>query len=169
MCREVKSYDMKKLLLKIWRVLPFWLQEFAGWILRPRYQVAVGGLLLNEQGQLLLCEHTYRRKFPWGLPGGDLKVGEDPEVGIRREVYEETGLAIDSVRLILVENSKEIHHISLTYLCKGATGIFTPNDEVARIEYFDTDRLPGFFKEQGITIERALKILEIKGTSYELD
>jgi 8-oxo-dGTP diphosphatase len=152
---------MKKILFKIWRILPFWMQELAGLILRPRYQVAVGGLIFNEQGQLLLCEHTYRRTYPWGLPGGDLKIGEDPEDGVRREIYEETGLTIGSVRLILVENSKEIHHISLTYLCMGVSGTFTPNDEVARIEYYDTDRLPGFFTEQGVTIERALKVLKI--------
>ncbi len=58
--------SIKKFLLKIWRFLPFWMQRIAAAIIRPRYQVAVGGMIVNEQGQLLLCEHTYRRLHPWG-------------------------------------------------------------------------------------------------------
>jgi 8-oxo-dGTP diphosphatase len=151
---------MKKLLLKIWRLLPFWVQGIAAAIVRPRFQVAVGAMIFNEAGQLLLCEHTYRRVYPWGLPGGDLKKGEDPAQGIKRELMEETGLEVQSVRLLLVENSEKIHHISLTYLCSGVSGTFTPNDEVSSISYFDTDKLPGFFSEQKLTIERALALLD---------
>jgi 8-oxo-dGTP diphosphatase len=150
---------MKKLLLKIWRLMPCWMQNVASTIVRPRYQVAVGAMIFNERGQLLLCKHTYRRLHPWGLPGGDLKFGEDPMEGIKRELLEETGLYVQSARLLLVENSKEIHHLSLTYLCTGANGTFVPNDEVASIDYFDTSMLPEFFKEQRLTIDRALEIL----------
>lgn len=151
---------MKKLLLKIWRPLPFWVQRLAAAIIRPRYQVAVGAMIFNDRGQLLLCEHTYRRLYAWGLPGGDLKFGEDPVDGVKRELFEETGLKVKSVRLLLVENSKEIHHLSLTYLCTGMNGTFVPSDEVSSIRYFDTGKLPGFFPAQQVTIDRALSLLD---------
>jgi ADP-ribose pyrophosphatase YjhB (NUDIX family) len=151
---------MKKLLLKIWRPLPFWVQRLAAAIIRPRYQVAVGAMIFNDRGQLLLCEHTYRRLYAWGLPGGDLKFGEDPVDGVKRELFEETGLNVKSVRLLLVENSKEIHHLSLTYLCTGMNGTFVPSDEVSSIRYFDTGKLPGFFPAQQVTIDRALSLLD---------
>jgi ADP-ribose pyrophosphatase YjhB (NUDIX family) len=150
---------MKRFLLKIWRVLPFWMQRIAAYILRPRYQVAVGGMIFNEKEQLLLCEHTYRRLHPWGLPGGDLKYGEDPAEGIKREILEETGLLVKDVRLLLVENSTEIHHITLTYLCIIAQGSFVPNEEVSSIRFFETNALPDFFKEHQETVTKCLAIL----------
>lgn len=153
---------MKRILLQIWRILPFWAQRFAAAIIRPHYQVATGALIFNAQGQLLLCEHTYRRIHPWGLPGGDLHPGEDPVDGIKREIFEETGLTVQSVTLLLIENSIEIYHIALTYLCTGVSGEFVANEEVSSIRYFDTDKLPGFFEEHRVTIEKCLAILKSK-------
>jgi ADP-ribose pyrophosphatase YjhB (NUDIX family) len=150
---------MKRFLLKVWGVLPFWLQRIASAIIRPRFQVAVGAVIFNEDGQLLLCEHTYRRLHPWGLPGGDLKFGEDPVEGVKREIREETGMTIQDARLLLVENSTEIHHITLTYLCSGVKGGFIPNEEVSSVRYFATNTLPDFFFEHRVTIEKCLAIL----------
>jgi 8-oxo-dGTP diphosphatase len=150
---------VKRLLLKIWRILPFWMQRMASIIVRPHYQVAVGGMIFNKQGQLLLCEHTYRRLHPWGLPGGDLKPGEDPAEGVRREIQEETGLEVQNVRLILAESSREIHQVALTFLCTEVSGAFIPNEEVSAIHYFDTDKLPEFFHEHRVTIEKCLGLL----------
>ena len=153
---------MKRLLLKIWRILPFWAQRIAAAIIRPHYQVAVGAMIFNDQGQLLLCEHTYRRLHPWGLPGGDLKFGEDPVDGVRREILEETGLSVQDARLLLAESSREIHQVTLTYLCTGTRGSFAPNEEVASIRYFDTNNLPDFFQEHRATIDKCLMILNPK-------
>ncbi len=150
---------MRRLLLKIWRILPLWLQRMAAWVLRPRYQVAVGAFILNDRGQLLLCEHTYRRLHPWGLPGGDLHFGEDPVEGIRRELKEETGLEAGEVKLLLVENSRQMKHLALTYLCTDVHGTFTPSDEVASIRYFDQDALPTFFAEDRETIEKCIALV----------
>jgi 8-oxo-dGTP pyrophosphatase MutT (NUDIX family) len=56
---------------------------------------AVRVLLLNPQGELLLIriiEPKSRQAF-WLTPGGGAKADESPIVSLRREVYEETGLA----------------------------------------------------------------------------
>ncbi|HTX92913.1 MAG TPA: NUDIX domain-containing protein [Anaerolineales bacterium] len=150
---------MKRILLRIWRILPFWMQGLASAIIRPRFQAAAGAIIFNDRGQLLLCRHTYRRQHPWGLPGGDLKYGEDPAEAVRRELKEETGFTAKVARLLLVENSTEIHHLTLTYLCTDVGGSFIPNEEVSEVRYFDLDKLPEFFQEQRQTIDRALAIL----------
>jgi hypothetical protein len=40
---------MKRFLLKIWSVLPFWMQRITGAIIRPRYQVSVGAVYLMKK------------------------------------------------------------------------------------------------------------------------
>jgi 8-oxo-dGTP diphosphatase len=146
--------------LRIWRILPLWMQGLASAIIRPRYHVPAGAIIFNAQGQLLLCEHTYRRQYPWGLPGGDIKFGEEPAEAVRRELWEETGLSVQATRLVLVEGSKEIRKVTLTYLCSGVSGTFIPSDEVSAIRYFDIGALPELTREQQTTIQKALAILQ---------
>ena len=153
---------MKKFLLSIWRILPFFMQRIASAIIRPHFQVAVGAVILNEKGEVLLCRHSYRRLHAWGLPGGDLKFKEDPMDGVRREVLEETGFKVNHAELLLAENSREIHHVSLTYLCTGTPGNFIPNDEVTEIRYFQPSQLPVFFDEHQKTIDECLRIINRK-------
>ena len=88
-----------------------------------------------------------------------MKFGEDPAEAVRRERLEETGFSVQKTRLLLADSSREIHQISLTFLCTGVSGVFVPNEEVLEIRYFDTEALPDFFQEHRLTIERALAIL----------
>ena len=72
---------------------------------------------------------------------------------------EETGLSVGETRLLLMEGSSEWHKVTLTYLCSGVSGTFTPSDEVSMIQYFDLSALPDVSTEQRTTIEKALEIL----------
>jgi ADP-ribose pyrophosphatase YjhB (NUDIX family) len=151
---------MRRWLLRLWLFLPGWLQQVAVTLIQPRFLVVVGAMIFNAEGQLLLCEHTYRRRYPWGLPGGHLNHGEDPQLGLGRELFEETGLLFSRCRLILVENSAELPLLCLTYLCEGLSGSFVPSDEVSRIQFFAPDQLPELSAEQGATIARSLVLLK---------
>jgi 8-oxo-dGTP pyrophosphatase MutT (NUDIX family) len=55
-------------------------------------------LLVDAHGRLLLQErdeHAPIGPDRWGLPGGHLEPGEDPEAGAYREVEEETGVRLE--------------------------------------------------------------------------
>ncbi len=63
---------------------------------------AVGGLVVNDAGELLLVR---RAKDPgkgmFGLPGGFIDRDETAEAALEREILEETGLTIRSAKLTM--------------------------------------------------------------------
>lgn len=130
-----------KTLLRIWGKFPLWAHTLAARILRPRFRVAVAALVFNEQGQILLFKHTYR-KLAWGIPVGGLEFGEQPEEGVIREFYEESGITIKPVRLLFADSSRLFRHVTLIYLCKVVSGEFRESYEVSEMKYFDVSDLP---------------------------
>ena len=132
---------LKRTLLKIWRVLPVWLQMILSRVIRPLFQVFVAAVILDEDRNILLVKATYQRFHPWGLPGGSLEYGEQPEEAVIREVWEETGLHICIERLLLI-NSWMPDRVGMYYLCKITGGTFYPSDEVSEFSFFSLDNLP---------------------------
>ncbi|GAB5403215.1 MAG: hypothetical protein Aurels2KO_14460 [Aureliella sp.] len=60
--------------------------------------LAVGALIENAQGQLLLVRRAREPGLgKWGLPGGFVDQGESADQAAAREVMEEVGLAIESL------------------------------------------------------------------------
>jgi ADP-ribose pyrophosphatase YjhB (NUDIX family) len=66
---------------------------------RPIFEFSAGGLVVDEQGQVLLIRARDLRNQPvWTLPKGTLIPGETTEQAALREVREETGYACEVVR-----------------------------------------------------------------------
>ncbi|WP_221089279.1 NUDIX domain-containing protein [Deinococcus aquaedulcis] len=82
------------------------------WGTRPLVGAAVGVLLQDEQGRVLL----QRRGDDglWSEPGGALNPGEDFLSGARRELLEETGLHCENLRLLPLpdglQSGPELYH-----------------------------------------------------------
>jgi 8-oxo-dGTP pyrophosphatase MutT (NUDIX family) len=138
---NLDTLPIKKPLLKLWRILPAWLQNAASRIIRPLFQVFAAAVILDQDRNVFLVKSTYQRIHPWGLPGGSLEYGEHPEAAVVREVWEETGLRICIERLLLV-NSWLPDRVGLYYLCRIVDGTFVPSDEVSEYDYFSLDALP---------------------------
>ena len=132
---------IKRILLKIWRVLPIWLQVVLSRVIRPLFQVFAAAVIMDEQKNILLVKSTYNRFHPWGLPGGGLEYGEHPEEAVIREVWEETGLRISVEKLLLI-NTLRPDRVGMYYLCRITGGTFYPSDEVSEFAYFSLDNLP---------------------------
>lgn len=134
----------KRLLLWIWTALPLSrrARSAAYWLLGSKFAVGVQALIFDEAGRLLLLRHTYKGRYPWGLPGGGMQRGETTTRALLREVREETGLAVTVARLLGVATQGDRLLVEIFYLCRAHGGTFTPNAEIAGLAYFDPAQLP---------------------------
>ena len=68
----------------------------------PRVPASAGALLHDDGDRILILKPSY--KSGWTIPGGQIEEdGESPWEGCRREVIEETGLVVDTGRLVCVD------------------------------------------------------------------
>jgi ADP-ribose pyrophosphatase YjhB (NUDIX family) len=108
--------------------------------MRTQFTIGSFGVIFNEKGQVLLCHRT--DYDAWNIPGGGVESGESPVDAIRREVKEETGLDVGSMRLVGVYNKEGQNDIVFCFVCTIVGGAITLNDEADKIEYFDMDKIP---------------------------
>jgi ADP-ribose pyrophosphatase YjhB (NUDIX family) len=113
-------------------------------------KLAVNALVFNEKGEVLLAKRTDNGL--WCVPGGHMELGETLAQACVRELFEETGLQAQVVKLVGVysdtENSLHIrqglewHTVRVSFLCKITGGTITPSEETSEIRYFDVKNLP---------------------------
>lgn len=121
----------------------------------------VSVVVINLNGDVLLLRHSYGPKV-WALPGGGLNPGEDPEECARREVMEELGLKLDSVRS-LGAIEEELSGSPHTAHLFAATCNMRPKPdrrEVDEARFFPSHSLP---EPLGDTTRRRLDVWKSRG------
>jgi 8-oxo-dGTP diphosphatase len=109
---------------------------------QPR--LTVDAVVMNDHGDVLLIK---RRNPPlgWALPGGFVDAGETLEVAVARELTEETGLMVHSVRQFHTYSDPARdprHHTVSTVFQVGASGEPRAGDDAIDAAYFPPDALP---------------------------
>jgi phosphoglycolate phosphatase-like HAD superfamily hydrolase/ADP-ribose pyrophosphatase YjhB (NUDIX family) len=103
----------------------------------------VGALILNREKKALLIR-THKWSDLWGIPGGKIQRGESSEAALRREVMEETGLTLSSLRFVEVQDcidSEEFfrpaHFLLLNYLAHSEGDTVVLNEEAQTFQWID--------------------------------
>ncbi len=139
----MKLPRLKPLLLAVWRKLPGRLQGRIEWLLLPKFMVGAMAVVLDDRGRVLLFKHTYRGTYPWGLPGGWIKPGEDPTDAVEREIHEESGYQIRALHPLVIGGDRALRRLDLIFLCDMAGGDFRPSPEVSEAAFISLEELPG--------------------------
>ncbi|AJT65634.3 MutT-like protein [Streptomyces lydicus] len=105
----------------------------------PLHSVSVAGVVVREDGRVL----TIRRadNGTWEPPGGVLELDETPEDGVRREVYEETGIKIRVDRLTGVYKNMARGIVALVFRCHVEGGHEQLSDESTAVEWLTSDEV----------------------------
>ncbi len=64
--------------------------------------VGVGAIILDGNRVLLVRRGQEPMKGEWSIPGGALELGETLAAAVRREVFEETGLEVETEAIVEV-------------------------------------------------------------------
>jgi len=131
---------------------------------------AVSGVLFDNQERVLLIRRArLPAKGKWSLPGGVVLLGEELEVALQREIYEECRLRAKPGPLIAVSSriiydpSEKIqyHYILLDYLCEMTDGKLESGSDASDARWVELQALNDLDLTDGV-LEVIQKELEKK-------
>jgi len=98
-------------------------------------------LAIDPAGRVLLIRHSYG-SAGWMLPGGGLAPGEDAAVGGRREVLEETAVAVADALVLGRTDAPDSIHESWLVAGWSADDPVPDGREIVAAGWFAADALP---------------------------
>ena len=143
---------------------------------KKRVGAGFGVMLLRDNKVLLGRRHVDPEKADsllhgagtWTMPGGKFEFGESFEDGARRELMEETGIILEKVKVICVNNNKvdDAHFVTVGFFSEyfdGEPRVMEP-DEITEWHWFDLDNLPTplFFPSERILENYKLNRIYVK-------
>ena len=122
-----------------------------------KFTVTAGALVFNDRGEVLLLKHAFRAGSGWGMPGGFMEWGEQPDETLRRELLEEVGIEVTDVQVLNARSFKRPRQVEIVFVCRSNGHAKPISIEVERAEWFSPDALPeGLGRDQKKLIEAAL-------------
>jgi ADP-ribose pyrophosphatase YjhB (NUDIX family) len=125
---------------RAWKAMPPRTRRWLTRRLQTSFTASAACVIVNDRGQVLLLDHVLRPHSGWGLAGGFLESGEQPEDAVRREVCEETGLELKNVRLLGIRTTRR--HLEIAYIAEGGGEAVVSSREITGLQWFAPDELP---------------------------
>jgi 8-oxo-dGTP diphosphatase len=115
----------------------------------PTHIVAAGGIVENEQGNILLVKTHHGG---WVYPGGQVEVGENLMDALSREIKEESGIDVVVSHLIGVHSNTGIHKwydgvtdvptkVMFDFVCKPVGGELSTSEETSESCWVAKDKV----------------------------
>jgi ADP-ribose pyrophosphatase YjhB (NUDIX family) len=123
-----------------WKSLPSWVRLGITRATQVKFTASAAAIVTNDRGQILLLNHVLRPVSGWGLPGGFLDAGEQPEDTIRREIREETGLDLKNLEMFMVRTVRR--HVEFLFRGEGVGDAQVLSREILELGWFDLDAMP---------------------------
>jgi 8-oxo-dGTP diphosphatase len=156
--QRVNLYEMLKgFLSAVFRGTPRFLRRLFSRAVNARFSATAGAIVVDESGRILLLKHVFRAGSGWGIPGGFIESGEQPEAAVRRELREEVGLELESAQIVFVRTLQSIQQIEFLFYCRPRGTAEPSSIEVKEVGWFLPDALPpSLGEDQRMLIDRAL-------------
>jgi len=152
---------LAKILGGIWRRLPAAVRRRAAKTGQTRFTVTVAAMLFDHEGRILLFEHVFRADRGWGVPGGFVSKGEQPEEALRRELREEAGIEIEDVSFLFTRNLRKLKQVELYFRGRVIGNPIAASFEIKQAQWFPLNDLPAeLSQDQRKLIQRAIALDE---------
>lgn len=126
-------------------------------VTHSRFAVTAGAVITDKDGRVLLLKHRFRPGSGWGLPGGYLNKGEQPQAALKRELREEAGLEVEDLELVTTRTFKKPQQLEIVFRCRAVGDTAELNYEIEEARWFNLDELPDELPDdQSHLIKRAL-------------
>ncbi|MBM4446550.1 MAG: NUDIX domain-containing protein [Chloroflexi bacterium] len=138
-------------------------------MITSQIMVAVGAVIEDDEGRILLVKHKPERggfwQRKWICPGGKLELGETIAEGIKREIKEETGLEIELVRplpafdrIVKSAGGVSLHVVYISYVAKLAGGELKVDSDVGEALWVNKEELDSIWKDMHEDAKELLKL-----------
>lgn len=107
---------------------------------QKKFTVSVAAVIINENEEVLLLNHVLRSDLSWGIPGGFIEYGEQPEAAVRREIREETGLELENIKLIRLRTANR--HFEILFRATPVGTAKVQSLEINELGWFKVDGMP---------------------------
>jgi 8-oxo-dGTP diphosphatase len=99
----------------------------------------------------------------WEFPGGQIEEGETIPQGLKREIFEETGIIVEVKSLIgIYSNIRKPSIVNLDFLCEYISGEPKISKESAQVKWVDRDSVLQLVQRKAI-YNRLKNMLEFSG------
>ena len=127
------------------------------------FLTGIAGVVLDDDERILLVRRADDGR--WSLVSGILEPGEQPAVGLAREIQEETAVRVTVERLVSMQtlsphtypNGDQVQYLDLTFRCRYLSGEAQVNDdESLEVAWFPLTALPDLSAREQASITNAL-------------